>query len=297
MIIVDFSQVAISIATTSKVGSPDSKNPQSKGLFKHEVLAALLSYKKKFSSYGKMVIAIDGGNYWRKSIFPFYKQNRNEAKEKSDLDWAFIYQCLNELIDDLRTHFPYKIVGGQNAEADDVIAVLTSYLQTHELDCSGVFDDLPQPVMIVSGDGDFIQLQRYKNVRQWSPRFQEFVLPKVTLHEYITEHIVKGDGGDGIPNILSADNSLVDHIRQKAVKKERLEEFIALGIDACKNEEERAKFLRNQTLVDFRYIPDDIAKKIINNYEACMPVTNKNAIVQYFMVNKMKLLLAEASSF
>ena len=49
--------------------------------------------------------------------------------------------------------------------------------------------------MIVSGDKDFIQLQKYDNVKQYSPitkKLVDGVGPKV----YIKEHVLKGDKSD-----------------------------------------------------------------------------------------------------
>ena len=47
-----------------------------------------------------------------------------------------------------------------------------------------------EKVMIVSGDKDFIQLQKYDNVKQYSPITKKLVdgVDKV----YIKEHVLKG---------------------------------------------------------------------------------------------------------
>ena len=67
--------------------------------------------------------------------------------------------------------------------------------------------DTGKPTLIVSGDKDFQQLQRYDNVKRWSPNLNKFIEPE-DPQEFLKEHILKGDKSDGIPNILSNDNCL-----------------------------------------------------------------------------------------
>ena len=63
--------------------------------------------------------------------------------------------------------------------------------------------------MILSGDKDFIQLHKYKNVTQYSPITKKFV-NGIDPDEYLYEHILKGDVSDGVPNVLSVDNTFTD---------------------------------------------------------------------------------------
>lgn len=301
MIIVDFSQVVISNASQD-FKNDLKKNKTSKdntGFIRHMILSSILSYKKKFGKeYGEIVLAIDNRNYWRKKIFQYYKAHRARDRAASDFDWDLFYSIFDEVKQDLREIFPYKLVEVESAEADDIIASLTKYLQTNETSSGSLFDSGdPQKILIVSSDTDFVQLQKYKNVKQWSPMMKKFIGADKDPKKYLIEHICTGDTGDGIPNIMSADNCIFDKIRQTGFKKDRLEEFYEKGIDACRSEDERIRFQRNQLLIDFDCIPEDIYNKIINNYKEQQPVKSAAKIMNYLMKNKMKLLIESAGDF
>jgi hypothetical protein len=297
IILVDFSQVILSsiiVNLRDQVKKPDENT---KGLIKHMFFSILLSYKKQFKDYGEIVLACDGRKYWRKDYFPNYKGHRAKARDKDPMDWEYIFATIDELKTDIRENFKYKMIEIPAAEADDVIACIVKWLQENELVQEGLFDNEPQKIMIVSSDGDFVQLQKYSNVKQYSPMAKKQVKPKEPLKEYIMDHIVRGDAGDGVPNILSPDNSIVDSIRQKPITKKFFQEFLNRGFDACINDELKRNFKRNQTLVDFDYIPESVFKDVINSYTEYKISGNVNKILAYFIKNKMKLLMASATEY
>jgi len=297
MIILDYSQIALSNILPFQNDIKRQSPEEIKNLIRHTTLSTIKSYKKKYKEYGEVVIACDGPNYWRKSIFPYYKAMRKANRDKSDLDWKFIFDTLAELRTDLIESFPYKVLLIDTAEADDIIAVLTEYTQENLLVQEGLFAE-PQKVMIVSSDKDFIQLQRNKNVRQWSPMQRKFVEGSAReIQEYTIQHIVKGDSGDGIPNILSKDDVFVSGDRQKPFSAKRLPDFFASGIEACKNDEERRNYQRNQQLVNFDYIPEALCKNIIDTYMNVKPKGDKNSVMEYLIKNQCRLLLDEIEEF
>ena len=213
---------------------------------------------------------------------------RKKAREESDLDWGIIFDTLSEIRDDLREHFSYKVIHLDRCEADDVIAILAESTQEF-----GNF----QPVMIVSSDKDFKQLHVNDNVKQFSPMLKkQIVVNKKELREWMIEHVVKGDSGDGIPNILSADDVFMIGERQKSVSSKRLEEFFDKGFDACRTDEERRNWQRNETLVNFKFIPEDIKESILEAFEV-KPTGDKNAIMNYLIKKKCRLLLNEIEEF
>ena len=297
MIILDYSQIALSNILPFQKDIKNQTPEEIKNLIRHTTLSTIQSYKKKYKDYGEVVIACDGRNYWRKSIFPYYKAHRKANRDKSDLDWGFIFDTLAELRTDLIDHFPYKVLLIDTAEADDIIAVLTEYTQENILVENGLFPE-PQKILIVSSDKDFIQLQRNKNVRQWSPMQHKFVEgSQKDIQEYTVTHIVKGDSGDGIPNILSKDDVFVSGDRQKPFSAKRLPEFFEKGIEACKNDEEKRNYQRNQQLVNFDFIPEDLSKNIISSYENIKPNGDKNSVMNYLIKNKCRLLLDSIEDF
>ena len=117
------------------------------------------------------------------------------------------------------------------------------------------------------------------------------------IDEYIITHIVKGDSGDGVPNILSKDDVFVNQERQKPVMKKRLAEFLEHGIDACRNDEEKRNYQRNSMLVNFKYMPNDVHNSIIQEYENYQPQGDKMKIMDYLIKNKCRLLLDDLEEF
>ena len=289
MILIDYSQVCVAAILAFSHDLKRGSDNEKKDLIRHVALTSIKSYKKRYGKdYGDIVICCDGRNYWRKEMFANYKGMRKKARDESDLDWSLIFDTLSEIREDLKEHFKYKVIHVDRCEADDVIAILTESTQEfgrHE------------NVMIVSSDKDFKQLHKYDNVKQYSPMLKKLVtVNKKELHAWLIEHIVKGDSGDGIPNIMSKDDVFMIGERQKNVSSKRLEEFIEKGFEACRTDDERRNWQRNVGLVDFAYIPEDIKESVMTAFE--VPVRgDKNAIMNYLIKNKCRLLLNEIEEF
>ena len=290
MILLDYSQVALSnilaFQKELKIGSEsDIKN-----LIRHSTLSTIKFYKKKYGKeYGEIVICCDGRRYWRRDVFPNYKAGRKKSREASDLNWNLIFDTLNEIRLDIQEHFPWKVVHVDRAEADDIIASLTFLTQEF-----GHNDK----VMIISSDKDFKQLHVYENVKQWSPIQKKAVTSKHSeITRQIIEHVVKGDSGDGIPNIMSNDNVFVNGERQKVDSAKRLQEFFDNGFIACKTDEERRNWQRNTVLVDFKHIPEDIQNDIQKLYLNNNPKGDKMSVFKYLTDHRCKLLLNEIEEF
>jgi 5'-3' exonuclease len=263
-------------------------NPKMKldeSLIRHMVLNSLRSYAKQFKSkYGDIVVACDSKRYWRRDIFPFYKAHRKADREKSEFDWHLIFQTLNKIRDELKENFPYKVIEVDGAEADDIIGVLTARMAAHE------------EVLILSSDKDFVQLQKYQNVVQYSPILKRFVKTE-NAHEYIREHIIRGDRGDGIPNFLSPDNTFVIGERQKVINKKKLTEWIKTPPeDFCVTDIMLRGYKRNQMLVDLDYIPEKIQEQIVEEYTNAKP-GNKQKMLNYFIENKLRNLIEVLDEF
>lgn len=297
MILVDYSQVALAAILTFQ-RELKGDEAEVKNLIRHVTLSTIKSYKKKYGGeYGELVICCDGRKYWRKDAFAQYKASRKKSRDASDLDWKLIFDTLSEMRNDIAEHFPWRVVHVERAEADDVIATMTKWVQTNELVQEGLMED-PQKVLILSSDKDFKQLQLVGNVKQWSPMQKKYVTAtKQEIQHFMIEHIVKGDAGDGVPNILSADTVFVDGVRQKPVSQKRLDEFYEKGFDACRTEDEKRNWHRNATLVDFSYIPEDVKTDIVNTYLNNKPKGDKMAVMQYLIQHRCRLLLDELDDF
>lgn len=284
MILLDFSQVAIASFMAQLSGT--KKADLSEDLFRHIVLNTIRVNLQKFKSeYGELVIAMDNKNYWRKQIFPYYKAHRKVDREASDIDWTLIFNSINNIKEELREFFPYKIIELESVEADDIIATLC---EEH----GAILGDGKQKVMILSGDKDYIQLQKFSNVEQFDP-----VRKKKISHnnpeQYLKEHILKGDRGDGIPNVLSPDDIFITGGRQKPLTQKRLD--VLLETNTYEGDVSRY-YERNKNLIDFTYIPDKIKKSIIEDFNS-QPIRGREKLFNYFIKYKLKNLTENIGDF
>jgi hypothetical protein len=203
---------------------------------------------------------------------------------------------LNLIRNEIDVIFPYKVINIENAEADDVIAILAEWSQTNDLQEGSIFGDDPKPFLILSGDHDFIQLQKFKNIKQFSPTQKKFVKPEMSAEQYIFEHTIKGDKGDGVPNVLSADDSIVAGVRQTPISTKKMEAWYKDRSLMPNDLEFKTRFERNKTLVDFTKIPVSVKDAIINNYTE-QPSKNKSMLLNYFIEHKMKNMLELIEEF
>ena len=297
MIMVDYSQCALA-AILSFQRELKGDEAEVKNLIRHVTLSTLKSYKKKYGAeYGEMVICCDGRKYWRKEFFEHYKGSRKKNRDASSLDWKLIFDTLSEMREDLAKYFPYKVLHVEEAEADDIIAVMAKWLQSNRQCIQGLVEE-PQKILILSSDKDFKQLQLYPQVRQWSPMQKKYITATAQeIKDFMVEHIVKGDTGDGVPNILSQDNIFMIAERQKTVSSKRLSEFIEKGFAACRDDTERRNWHRNSTLVDFQHIPETVTNNIVDAYLNSSPQGDKMSIMQYLIDNRCRLLLDDIEDF
>ena len=297
MILVDYSQVALAAILTFQRELKGTES-EVKNLIRHVTLSTIKSYKKKYGKeYGELVICCDGRKYWRKEFFEHYKGSRKKNRDASDLDWKLIFDTLSEMREDIAKHFPWRVIHVDRAEADDIIAVMSKWLQENQLVQEGLVEET-QKVLILSSDKDFKQLQLYPTVKQWSPMQKKYITAtKQEIRDFMIEHIVKGDTGDGVPNILSKDDVFMIGERQKPMSAKRLAEFIDKGFDACKNDDERRNWHRNATLVDFQFIPEDVQKSIVDTYLSNKPNGDKMTVMNYLMEHRCRLLLEELEDF
>lgn len=282
MIIFDFNQVAIS-NLMEQIGS--SKTSVDESLVRHMILNTMRTYVKKFKdSHGpEVIVACDNKNYWRRSIFEYYKAGRKKARESSGHDWSSIFECLNKIRDELKHYSPYKVIEIDTCEADDIIATLVQkYSAT-------------QKVMILSSDKDFAQLQRYPNVEQYSPILKKFIREPMPLIQ-LKQMIIRGDKGDGIPNILSPDDVFVSGGRQKPITEAKIITWLNQDPKDFCNEVMLRNYFRNESLIDLTKIPDDVKYKIIEAYENAKGKT-KQEFMNYMIANRLKNLLEVAHEF
>lgn len=285
MILIDYNAIAISNIVMQKLALDEN-------LIRHMILNSIRMYRKKyFREFGEVVIASDGSKNWRYDAFPQYKSKRKEARKESKIDWKEAFRITAKVLDELNQNFPYKVVMHDKCEADDVIAQLALSTQVD-------FGHI-EPVMIISSDKDFGQLQKYSNIRQYSPILKKEIKvdnPRLQL----TELILKGDQADGIPNVLSCDDTFTQGIRQTPLRQTKIEEIIN---DLVEGELLYAaswyrNYLRNKKLIDLSETPEALKREIINNFEQQGNKSdNKKKVMSYLIANSCVNLVEVIGDF
>jgi hypothetical protein len=256
------------------------------GIVRHMILNSLRMYRQNyFREFGELVICYDSKNYWRREYFPEYKAGRRKSRETSSHDWNDIFECLNTIKSEIRDNFPYKVLEVYGAEADDIIASLCGELE---------FDN--GKTLILSGDKDFIQLHRFKNVKQYSPITKKFINGEDPT-EYLYQHILKGDSSDGVPNVLSPDNTFVDGLRQRPLSKKKISEWAGpLCEQVLPNDELKRNYQRNKKLIDLQETPKELHLECIRTYQDA-PEGDRSKLLNYFIKNRLNDLMENIGDF
>ena len=281
MIIVDLTQVLIASLMASTRGGQE---PISEDLVRHIALKSLAMYRKKYKNkYGELVLADDSYNVWRKDVFPHYKANSKKSRDKDTKDWGQIFDCITVIREELKYNFPYKYIYISKCEADDIIGTL----------CEKYGDT--ENIMIISGDKDFQQLQRYSKVRQFSPITKKDIkLTQEQALEYLNDHIISGDTGDGVPNCLSQDDVFVSGLRQRPLSKKKRD---TIKDPLVMNDSEIDRNLeRNRSLIDLSYIPSKYKKQILQEFDNVV-VAPRGGLLTYFINNRLMDLQESIGDF
>lgn len=250
-------------------------------LFKHFIFSTLGTINMRWrKQYGEMVIAIDRSPYWRSDIFPEYKKHR---VKDINIDWKTVFEVFDDVIKGIRENFTWKIIEVDKAEADDIIACIIQ-------EYSG-----SQKIIIISPDGDFKQLQKYKGVSQYDIIRSKSLRTTSPVTD-LKEKIINGDRKDAICNILSPADSIVAKIRQKSMMKTNLEEWKTMNPSFFCDESMLKRYNENKELLDFDYIPEYIRSNILKEYKVA-PVGDRKKIYKYFIQNRFKTLIGRVGDF
>ena len=279
MILVDMNQISLA-SLMMHLNMNDGKMDEE--MVRHMILNSVRAYRTMFNEdFGELVLTYDSRSYWRKQVFPQYKANRKKTRESDGKDWDSIFGVLNQIKEEVREFLPYKVVETYGAEADDVIAIVCKHYQSEK-------------IMIVSGDKDFIQLQKYENVRQYSPITKKHINgfdPVV----YIKEHILKGDKSDGVPNVLSPDHTFTDGLRQRPLTIKKLNSILAQDIDDL-NDELKRNFQRNDALINLDNIPEELEQCILDDFKGAT-CGDRSKLLNYFIEKRLKGLTEQIGEF
>ena len=281
MILIDYSQIALSNIIVQKLNDEN--------MIRHMILNSIRMYNKKYrDEYGQLVICADGMNTWRKQFFPEYKANRKKSRDNSSMDWVEIFRILHTVRDEIRDYLPYKVIHMEGVEADDIIASLV--MQTQEF-------GQDEPVMIISSDKDFIQLQKFKNVKQFSPIQKKMVTDK-NPRTYLFNHIMRGDSSDGIPNVLSADDTFISEKNQTPLRQTKIDAWLETSdnLRESMDDDTYRNYQRNKKLIDLSDIPEDVSESIINNFNGQTKTPNMK-VLNYLIKKRCNNLIEVVEEF
>jgi hypothetical protein len=288
MILLDLNQVMIS----NLMMQPGiASGGIDENLIRHMVLNSIRMYNVKFKAeYGDLVICADDKKYWRKDLFPYYKAARKKSREDSPYDWNLIFETLNRVRDEIRENFPYKVIQIDKTEADDIIGTICINYGVE------LRNSQSEKILILSSDKDFMQLQKFANVDQYSPMAKKFLKTSEPV-KFLKEHIIKGDRGDGIPNILSSDDTFITEARQKPVTEKKLNTWVAQKPEDFCDASMLRNYQRNESLIDLSKVPSEYADKILTAYRTPKEVKGKDKVLNYFIKNRMKQLMEHIQEF
>ena len=279
MIIIDMNQ--ISLANVMMNFHINKSDELEEDMVRHMILNSIRMYRTMFKEeYGEVVLTYDSRYQWRRDIFPQYKQNRRKGRETDSKDWDSIFGLLNAIKSEFKEMLPYKYVEVYGAEADDIIGTLCREYQD-------------QKTMIISGDKDFIQLQKYENVSQYSPILKKMVNGH-NPDTYIKTHILKGDSSDGVPNVLSPDHTFVEGLRQRPLSKKKIEAWIKS--ETGMSDEVKRNYQRNHKLINLDNTPEDLQKSILDTFNEA-PYGDRSKMLTYFIEKKLKELTDSIGDF
>ncbi len=280
MILVDMNQISVASVMMHLNMTKQTKPDES--MVRHMILNSLRMYRTRFvEEYGELVLCYDSKHYWRRDYYPEYKYSRKKTRDTSKHDWDAIFEVLNNVKDELKEYFPYKHLEVDGAEADDIIAALCLELE---------YDN--GKTLILSGDKDFIQLQKFSNVYQYSPITKRFI-NGIDPEDYLNEHIMRGDSGDGIPNVYSPDNTFVEGLRQKPLSKKKIATLIE-GV--FPNDEVKRNYQRNKKLIDLTQSPNELFLECIQAYQTASN-GDRSKLFNYFIQKRLKNLTEAIGDF
>ena len=272
MLLIDLSGVAYHKIINFYVNEQEPSLEQ----VRHVLFTDLIEYEQQYGEmFGRMIICCDSKPYWRSNVQPAYKAPRIKARETSTINSDLFYEHLAILKQDLIEYTNYIMIDTRGAEADDIIAVLAKL--AHDKD---------EKTVIVSSDKDMIQLQTlYTGTFQFSPNRNKMLTLENTEYDLLS-HILKGDTGDGIPNVFSVEGFFMiegDKPRQRSITKKiiaEVREYYPDNLAKCEmlDAEAQLRFVQNQELIDTSYTPHLLQETVTVLYNTKMTQNKEHRI-------------------
>lgn len=248
--------------------------------FKHIMFNHIFSVCKKFNAT-EVFLCVDSKENWRKKIYQEYKANRKEQREASeDIDWNAFFNAFREFTEEVKAVFPFYVLQIKYMEADDIAALLAKHYQKYEK-------------IIITSDGDYLQLLKYNNVKIWDPIKMDWKKSDNPQRD-LQVKIIMGDKGDNIPSIAPRTGKVT--AEKYADNPELLNEVFANNIPAFTKEdgtiitigdECKERFKLNTALIDLSKIPTVFERALQKNL-AEYDLPDGKQIFTYLSKNKFR---------
>ena len=214
-----------------KVVNPNATTPSDEFIIIFNFFRNLRPVIEQFSP-NKCFFVLEGHPKFRYDIFPEYKANRRIVKTGAQQESKDRLYEHKDVIFSLLKHLPITLAKAENYECDDVIATLAENMQDED-------------VTILSNDSDFIQIleKGYKNVKLYNPYMKDYV--SITPYPYLAWKCLRGDDTDNIPGFKGIGDKTAAKLLSDPKK---FDEFLD-------QEERRAHFNINRSLIEFRQVP------------------------------------------
>lgn len=226
----------------------------------------------------KVILAFDTKGSWRYRVFPEYKSNRKDAREKTVINFEKFFPIFEEFRKEIKETFStIYVLDHPHAEADDIIAIL----------CREQFKTNQN--VIVSTDKDLHQLLTEKNNQQFDPINNKMVTC-INPKRELDLKIISGDKSDAIPAIKPRTGLAT----AEGILKQGIEDFL----EEEDNKKYKNNYIRNRELIDFNFIPKDLADGIINTYCTYqIGAIESSKIINFFSKNRLNKMMDEWQNF
>lgn len=277
---------------------------------RHIALNSILDYLKKVRAKfpGRQVLTVlahDNGS-WRNSIFEYYKWSRRQVDPNmSEHEKEFkdrCYACFDQLTNEAGEHYPFLSLKVRNCEADDICAwVASEYGKDTEVVLVSSDKDIKQlaigkvySLAPVHGSGDKKWFQ-FKNVDE--------------QNAYVFDLVLRGDGGDGIPNVLSDEDTFAKKEKRQTPMTKKQIELLSSSVkkgdplfSGVLNTHVASRFALNLELIDLREsrnLPLIHHSELKNQLEASRATlqSRKEALYRYFAQNGLTRHLSNIELF
>ncbi len=187
-------------------------------------------------------------NIWRYELYPNYKANRANGPEDGFMGGPFFKMAYEDKL--FIQGGARSILKHQHLEADDCIALSVKHL------LNSATDDIE--IYIITSDKDYLQLAAH-NVHLYNLAFKDLTEQKSCTKDPECDlfcKILTGDPSDNIPSVFPkcGPKTALKYYDDRELFLKKLNE----------KEEYKKQYELNRTIIDFNYIPTNLANEFMN---------------------------------